>query len=175
MKKVGLSYESDVQMLKEIFASTSEKIAVATVTDSFENLDDSDSLHPATTNSCLRLLSVAMTRGVTRLPNRLYVPTSIEEIYIGKAYPEILGKAAISSGQRYLVGGDVTAVVQEPTVMSITALLWKPDIEFIDPRLLIQPVQRETAEILLVKNLALLCMIEASDEFASAEVVPNHI
>ena len=197
MKKAGLNYGCAFQRLKGISASTSEMIAVATVTDFLDLFDNSYSLHPATIDSCLQLFSVAMTRGVPRLLNRLYVPTSIGEIYISKAYPEILGKATISSRQRNSVGGDVTAIAQGATVMSIknlglscledndthidtqphavARLVWKPDIDFMDPRLLIQPVQRETAEILLVERLSLLCMVEASNSFASAEVVPNHI
>ena len=197
MKKAGLNYGSSFQGLRRISASTSEKIAVATISDFSDTFDDSYPLHPARIDCCLQLFSVAMAKGVPRCLNELWVPTSVEEVHIRRANSEILAKATIRSSQRSRISGDVTALAEGVTVMSIAGLglsrleenmpeseskrdavarlTWKPDIDFLEPRLLIRSPQLKIRDLLLVEKLTLLCTIEGSNKFASAEIAPNHV
>ena len=197
MSKAGLNYGRNFQGLRRISASTSERIAVATISDSLETFDDSYPLHPAKIDSCLQLSSVAMTRGIPRFLNQLYVPTSIGEVQIRRADSDILAKATVLSSQRTLVSGDVTALAQGVTVMSMTGLglsrlednttdddnkrdavaclTWRPDIDFMESSLLMDPPQRANGDLLLVEKLCLLCMVEVSNSFAPAEIPPDHV
>ena len=197
MNKAGLNYGKTFQGMRRISASTRERTAVATVRDSLDIFDDSYPLHPAKLDSCLQLFSVAMTKGVPRFLNQLYVPTSIGEVQIRRAESEILARATVGSSQRSRTGGDVSAVAQGVTVMSMTGLelsrleenptesdtkqdavarlTWKPDIDLMDSRLLIHPPTRTNKDLILAEKLSLLCTIEVSNSFASAEIPPNYI
>ena len=110
----------------------------------------------------------------------------------------ILAKATVLLSHRSLVRGDITALAQGTKVMNMTglgmsclednnktnneahreavaSLTWKPDIDFVESEPLIRSTPRERENFLLAEKLALLCMIEASDRFASTEVPSNHV
>ena len=197
MRKTGLNYGRNFQGLKMISASPKENIAVASVSNSLEISDDSYPLHPVEIDSCLQLLSVAMTKGISRFANQLYVPTSIGEVHIRRASSEILAKATITSSQRNQVDGNLIALSQGKTVMSmkglglscledqmtddvlredaLACLTWKPDVDLVEPATLFDEPLRERADLLLAEKLCLLCMVEVSNRFASSELPLNHV
>ena len=197
MNKVGLNYGRTFQGMRKISASPRQKTAVATVRDSLDISDDLYPLHPAKIDSCLQTFSVAMTQGIPRFLNGLSVPTSIEEIQIRRADSEILAKATILSSQRSRICGDMRAVSEGVTVMSIrglelsrledstvegdarqdtiACLTWKPDIDLMGSRLLTPPSRGLNEDLLLAEKLSLLCTIEVSNNFASLGLPPNHL
>ena len=197
MRKVGLNYGKSFQRLRTVSASTNEKMAVASISDSLEAINESYPLHPASIDSCLQLFSVAMTKGVPRLFNQLFVPTSIEEVYLRRANREVVAKATVLSNQNTMVRGDVIALAQGETVMSMTGLrlslledskidsnndqqavarlTWKPDINFQEPKNLMHTLESEHGDVLLAEKLGLLCVIETSSKFAASETPRSHI
>ena len=197
MNKAGLNYGKTFQGMRKISASTRQRTAVASVRDSLDVSDDLYPLHPTKIDSCLQILSVAMTQGIPRFLNQLYVPTSIEEVRICRADSEILSKATILSSQRNRICGDMSAVAEGVTVMSmrglelsrledstaesdtrqdtIACLTWKPDIDLMGSSLLLRSSGSLNEDLLLAEKLSLLCTIEVSNNFASLELPPNHI
>ena len=197
MKKAGLNYGPAFQGLENISASPNDRIAVADIIDPLETNDIQYPIHPAVIDLCLQLFSVALAKGRPHQSRQLFVPTSIAELYIHGASLPIQAEAAISSVSRDRVSGDAVALKNGGVVVSLNGLtlslledneaikdldphaaaclLWKPCIEFMDPKKLILPLSRKRESIILGERLVLLCILESCDRLVSSDRSLRHM
>ncbi|KAJ5920923.1 Fum1p [Penicillium verhagenii] len=80
----GLSYRGVFQGLMGISANPTKPVATATVKDDPEGHASRYLIHPAAIDSCLQLLSVAATSGLSYRFDQMVIPAGIEEIYISR-------------------------------------------------------------------------------------------
>lgn len=200
MKSVGLNYGPYFQGLKETFAAPGSSTATGKIRHPTAMIQDSYQLHPTSIDCCLQLFMLAVCEGVSRRLDRLFVPTEIAELYIGKTSPtseflaratsssestaSIAGAAIATTGGGEIVlslkGGKFSAVeneVGETDNVAAAEIAWKPDIELIAAERLLRP-RREpgmTVGWLLAEELCVMCIIEMKDRLGCLKVALPHL
>ncbi|KAF7176880.1 hypothetical protein CNMCM7691_004164 [Aspergillus felis] len=182
MARVGLNYGPRFTGLENISAGVTEKKAAADIIDrpgnEFESLY---ALHPATLDLVLQTWTVAAFQGEYRAFNQLFLPTFIEELFVGDGRgKEIRISTAttgrnVAQGQSYGVGNDGdlifflkgfrgTALESDESLPDLTALSlqWKPDFSLLDACKLTRPTYDVREQLALAERLYLLCAVEAN-------------
>ncbi|KAK8017706.1 hypothetical protein PG993_014032 [Apiospora rasikravindrae] len=196
MSRVGLNYGPRFTGLKDITASASDRLAAARVTDTQEETESPYLLHPSTLDIILQAWTVASTKGEYRTFNKLFLPTFIEEIYVGSAaasktlyvHTTATGAAGTAHGASYGVVNDEVvfflkgfkgtpledAGLDKPPEMTALHLQWKPDVEFLEAGALMKPKFDITPQLVMLERLYILCAAEAKEVLADANASQPH-
>ena len=197
MRRFGLNYGPRFRGLKDISAHTSERKAVATLSDRLDEKETPYQLHPATIDSAFQLFSVAAFKGVPRLFNKLSVPTYIEELYIRPSKKDIMIQAEAESSPGGALFGNLAGVVDGEITINLKGLRmsplgdndeglnddphaaveleWKSDINFLDAAKLMRPAKDITKSHLLIEKLALACMVESQFQLSNLKTPQPHL
>lgn len=188
MAGVGLNYGPRFTGLQNITAGVTERSAVAEITDRVG--DGSESyypLHPATLDSVLQLWMVSAFQGDYRLFKNSFVPTYIEEIYVGVGTGKSVRIKTITAGrnvaagrhhaegQSYGVGIEDGELVyslkgfrgtklqsdDDPPELTALQLQWKPDFSFLDAGKLTRGTYNFREQLYLAEKLYILCAVES--------------
>ncbi|OLN96884.1 Lovastatin diketide synthase LovF 4 [Colletotrichum chlorophyti] len=157
------------------------------------------SLHPRTVDQALQTLIVANSMGQPRLLNQIYLPTHINEIYISTiATSKRLMLQTLKSGESGTCHGDSVGILPDdpsgPPVMfmkglrflpvelhsseakgledaKIAQMVWKPSVDFYDPRRLVSVVSTESFARTnqMLEELFILCGSAALDEIGDID------
>ena len=200
MKSVGLNYGPYFRGLSNVSAQPGSNTASSTISAPSAIIQDSYQLHPTTMDCCLQLFMIATSEGISRRLDRLFVPTKIEELYVGQVSPNtdflaratsigssnasITGNAVVSSRDGIVVmslkGGLFSPVDSEEVETDTVAaaeIIWKPDIDLITANSLIRPRREEKMREswLLVEELCLMCIIEMQYRLSACTSVLPHL
>lgn len=193
MKRFGLNYGPRFQGLRDITAGISQRMAVAYIDNTSEDSESFYTMHPCTIDFAFQLFSVAAFKGLSRLFTKLSIPTYIEELYIRPTSTEILIAADAEVTPRGAFFGDAVGVAPDiGTVFRLknlrlspltdasdvrgsdphaaVELVWKPDINCLDPSTLIHVTKNSGGLSLMVERMALACMIESSLLLAERDI-----
>ncbi|KAL2817757.1 hypothetical protein BDW59DRAFT_165803 [Aspergillus cavernicola] len=197
LSRVGLNYGPRFTGLKNITAGVTESSAVLDITDDVRD-DGSESsypLHPTTLDIMLQSWTVAAFRGVYSAFNQSFLPTFIQELYVGVGSGQTIHVKTTTSrhnaaagraqaeGQSYAVGqnGENVLILKgfrgtplpceedEPDLTALQ-LQWKPDVSFLDAARLTRPTYDFRHQIALTEKLYVLCALESNQ---SLEGVPS--
>lgn len=194
LRSAGLNYGPYFRGLKGTSALPGSTTAVGNISAPTAYIQDYYQLHPTSIDCCLQLFMIAVSEGVARRLDRLFVPTEIPELYIGKPSPtsEIVARVTASAVSIASISGDAIATsVDGEVVLSLKGgqfslveneteatdniaaaeILFKPDIDFTPALTLIRPRQEEDMREswLLVEKLSLMCMIEMRNRTESVK------
>ncbi|KAI2635455.1 acyl transferase domain-containing protein [Xylaria nigripes] len=193
-RDVGLIYGPQFQGLGRTSTHLLHNVAVADLR--LDTIPESDPLdgavydfHPATSDACLQLMTVAAARGQARLFHRKTLPTYIGDAYFKKPQGTISAEATVDvlpngSTIGTCIGTDTaqSVVMQLKDVKLIPLddgdspaedphaagrLFWKPDIDFQDASRLIKSEKKVREAYFRLQRLVLLCCISARDEIRS--------
>jgi acyl transferase domain-containing protein len=195
LSRIGLNYSNRFVGLENISASPVAQVASLSITDR-QVEGEEYALHPSTLDQVLQSWSVALAKGEHHQLDKLFLPTFIEQFYVGtngsqsalRARTSSQGKIGAAVGSSYglvdahdkseiafvlngfqtsrLEGGDFTQSAPELRYMSIQ---WHPAIGFADPSTLIRPSRDATADIILSEQYGLLAAVEIHQVAASVE------
>ncbi|EAW17483.1 putative polyketide synthase, partial [Aspergillus fischeri NRRL 181] len=194
MARVGLNYGPRFVGLENITAGVTEKKAAADIIDrpgnEFESLY---ALHPATLDLVLQTWTVAAFQGEYRAFNQLFLPTFIEELFVGDGRgKEIRISTAttgrnVAQGQSYGVGNDGNLVFllkgfrgtalesdESPPDLTALSLQWKPDFSLLDASKLTRPTYDVREQLALAERLYLLCAVEANKTIQGVTATQPH-
>lgn len=184
MKRFGLNYGPRFQGMREITAGISTRRAIAYIDNITEDSESFYTMHPCTIDFAFQLFSVAAFKGLSRLFTQLSVPTYIGELYIRPTATEILITADAEVTPRGAFFGDAVGVSLDGTVFRLKnlklspltdasdvygsdphaaiKLVWKQDINHIDPINLMHVIKHSGNLSLMAERMALACMVESS-------------
>ncbi|EER36725.1 polyketide synthase [Histoplasma capsulatum H143] len=184
MRHVGLNYGPAFTGLENIQSSTTAHFASANV--SYSSVPDEEipyPLHPTVIDFSLQLFGVAMTRGVYRKFSQMALPTRIDtiDIYNCTADMHLTSSATTADSGAFSGHGDISSdgkavlrirglkfsTVEEELFENLdkhaaSRLIWAPDIDFLDPKLLFQPpkIRNRDISFSLLSELTTLCVME---------------
>ncbi|KAI1387971.1 uncharacterized protein F4822DRAFT_430721 [Hypoxylon trugodes] len=199
MERNGFFYGPEFQALSNITSSTTEQIAEALLIDQHKHTSGLFSLHPVAIDASLQLLMIATTRGLCRNFNGLYVPTSIDELIIGKGASIMNARAEVKNND--LRQGEVELIADGRLALRIQGLQlaplendndldaqaqqgidkhaaahihWLPDFDFADHRGLFAAPKPDRALLKLQQELSFLCMLQELQAVENVEVCQPH-
>jgi malonyl CoA-acyl carrier protein transacylase len=194
MARVGFNYGPQFTGLENISAGVTEKIAVADIVDHPGGESESlYSLHPTTLDLVLQTWTVAAFQGHYRDLKDLYLPTFIEELYVGDGAGKSICLQTTTVGedpalgQSYGIDKDghlvllmkglrTTRLESDNTAPELKALQlqWKPDINFLDASTLTRPAYDTREQLVLIERLFVLCAIESNREIQGIHATQPH-
>lgn len=200
LRSVGLNYGPNFRGLKSTTVEPGSNTAAATILPPSTPIQDSYQIHPSSMDCCLQLFMTAACEGISRRLDRLFVPTKVEELYIGKFSPhsDLLARAtsvgesaAAINGYAVatspcgdvvfsLKGGNFSAVDSEEDETDNVAaaeIVWKADIDLIAAEALIRPRREKNTreDLLLVEELCVMCIIEMQCCLPEASSILPHL
>ena len=197
MKRTGLNYGPSFQDLTDITAGPSDGTAVASISDRYGSSETAYQVHPTTIDMCLQLFTVGMAGGIDRRLRKLCVPTSMEELYIGRSGADIRVQVSASASKKGAISGDAVAMADGDVILSLkrgrftplehqdpadgadaiaaAQLHWKPDIDFAPADKLMRQRVHFREETLDLERLALLCMLETRHRISSLGTDVDHL
>lgn len=193
MKRFGLNYGPRFQGMREITAGISKRRAMAYIDNISEDSESFYTMHPCTIDFAFQLFSVAAFKGLSRLFTQLSVPTYIGELYIRPTAAEIFIAADAEVTPRGAFFGDAVGVspdvgtvfrlknlklspltdasdVRGSDPHAAVELVWKPDINQLDPINLMHVTKHSGNLSLIVERMALACMVESSLLLAERDI-----
>lgn len=195
MSRVGLNYTGKFARLANIAASVTEMIASADVVDEQE-VHESYMMHPSTLDLVFQSLTVAKARGIYRDFNKLFLPTFIEEIYIGDGRNKPVQINTVSLSKSDAVQGDsygtsngeivfalkgfqgkpmVNSDADTSLQLNTLQLQWKPYPEFLKVGDLIHPRSDMRKATQLCERLTVLCAIETRNAISGLTAAQPHL
>ena len=196
MSRVGLKYGPRFTGLENITASVLEKVAAADIMDKQETAESLYMLHPSTLDLVFQSLTVATCQGVYRTFKKLFLPTFIEELYVGDATRKAIqistsaaGKSGTFQGDSYgtsegetvfyLKGFRGTTMedsgIEKPPELQSLQLQWKPHFEFLDARDLMTVKYDIREQIQHLERLYVLCAIESRNALSGVSTEQPHL
>lgn len=178
--RIGLNYGTRFQGLEAISADPVRPLAAMSVVDR-QDEGEPYTLHPATLDLILQSWAVAATCGQYRELTHLFLPTFVEEFYVGCGTGQRIHGDTVSRGLRGTALGDSIGEVNgrlayvlrgfkgtkmEESLgahvpeLKALALHWHPDIETRDLSGLIRPSRDLTAENAILERFFVLCASE---------------
>ena len=181
LRETGLNYTGLFQGMKDISAGVGVTFCEADL----ENSSGPYLLHPATLDSALQMLSVAMSNGLSRRFDRVFMPTWIETLEIRPGKALMHAYASVSTSSRSRIEGSVSALAEDglPRASmhgiqmspletskesnsdrdeSIAYVDWRPSIDFLNPADLILPTSARRHSRLICEKLTLFCIIQTA-------------
>ena len=184
LSRIGLNYGPRFIGLQDITASPVEAVAAVTITDR-QDEGEPYALHPSTLDLILQSWSVAATHGEYRHLDTTFLPTFIENFFVGAAAGKTLqvqstsrGIPGSALGDSYgVVDGDIGFVMhgfkgtkmegslgQQAPEQTALSIQWHPAVDFAPVHTLIRPTRDATAEIQFVERFAVMVTVEISCE-----------
>lgn len=195
MARVGLNYTGKFARLQNIAASVIEPIASADVVDEEEVGESSYMMHPSTLDLVFQSLTVAKAHGIYRNFNTLFLPTFIEELYVGDGSRKAVQINTAAIGKSGTVQGDSYGISNGEFVFSLKGfqgkpminsgtetsmelntlqLQWKPHPEFLKAGDLMQLRSDIRDLIQICERLEVLCAIETRNAISSLTAAQPH-
>ncbi|KAI1379833.1 putative polyketide synthase [Hypoxylon crocopeplum] len=195
LARAGLILGPRFTGMKNMTASVTEPKASAHVRDEQYDGESYYPLHPVTLDALLQTLTVATVRGEHREFAKLFLPTSIQELYVSNSanreihinttFPRLSVTAGgycvgVLDGEtaffvRNFRGTSVEGLRMEATGESTALhLQWKPHFDFLSPSSLTKPRPDMTPQVALLERLFVLCTIEAKQKLLSADPASPH-
>ncbi len=196
MSRVGLNYGPRFTGLQDITASVLEKMSAAVVIDKLEISESLYMIHPSTLDLVFQSLTVAISQGIFRTFTTLFLPTFIEELYVG----DVTGKTVqintaaagkpgtfqgnsygTSEGQTvlYLKGFKGTTLedsgIEKATDLQSLQIQWKPHVDFLDAGDLMTVKYDIREQIQHLERLYVLCAIESRNTLCSVSTEQPHL
>ena len=196
MLRVGLNYMGKFARLENIAASVTELIASADVVDEQEAGESSYMMHPSTLDLIFQSLTVAKARGIYRDFNKLFLPTFIEELYVGDGRNKAVQISTASLGKSDAVQGDSYGTSDGEVVFSLKGfqgkpminsgadtslqlntlqLQWKPHPEFLKAGDLMYTRSNMREAIQVCERLTVLCAIKTRNAISSLTAAQPHL
>ncbi|KAL1618724.1 Type I Iterative PKS [Neofusicoccum ribis] len=191
MQKLGSSRSGPFKALKEISADPCSNTAAASVYAEVSGMDERYSMHPAIIDQVFQMFGVASIRGQPRLCDDISIPTSIDEMYIGKARGELNVQATSApNGDAVAVSrsGDILLFLRgaafsvaektkdlEPEPPAAVQVDWKRDITFMDPGSLMKPAEGRRELVILLEKLFFLSAAEVVETLAGIKATRDHL
>jgi hypothetical protein len=195
MARVGLNYGSRFTGLKNITASVIDRIAAAEILDVQDTTESAYMMHPSTLDLVFQSLTVAHTQGIYRDFKSLFLPTFIEELYVGDATGKSLrintaatGKTGTVQGNSYGTSADETVFflkgfrgqamgdsgMEQPPELKTLQLQWKPHLDFLKAGDLMELRSDIKDLIQLLERLYVLCAIETRTAITGLTAAEAH-
>ncbi|KAI0973453.1 putative polyketide synthase [Xylaria arbuscula] len=194
MRKVGLRFGPCFTGLDHITASVNTDAASAVIQDNGD-IKLTYPLHPTTIDSVLQSALVAINRGQPQRLKHSMLPTLIEEMYIRGANAGQNIHVNTSSQKHglcangvtddtlvfYLKGLEFSALDGRPyqpnDQLETAQLVWKPHLEFVDPRILIKPTQKDELSWVnpLIERIFILCIMDLVDDIVHIPPPQGHL
>ncbi|KAF2259662.1 putative polyketide synthase [Lojkania enalia] len=196
LSRVGLNYTGKFARLSNMAASVVEPFASAEVFDERDPHESSYAVHPSTLDMIFQSLTIAKARGIYRDFNTLFLPTYIEELYVGDATRNTVqintsatGEAGIVQGHSYgLVNGDFVYALKgfqgtsirnadtEPSLAHTTLeLQWKPHPKYLETKSLMH-MKKDIRDVIRVsERLEVLCAIETRNAIQGLTAAQPHL
>jgi len=196
MSRVGLNYTGKFARLENIAASVTEPIASADVVDEQEVGESSYMMHPSTLDLVFQSLTVAKARGIYRDFNKLFLPTFIEELYVGDGRNKAVQINTASLGKSDAVQGDSYGTSNGEVVFSLKGfqgkpminsgadtslqlntlqLQWKPHPEFLKAGDLMYTRSDMREAIQICERLTVICAIETRNAISGLTAAQPHL
>jgi len=196
LSRVGLNYAGKFARLSNMAASVVEPFASAEVVDERDVGESSYAIHPSTLDMIFQSLTIAKTQGIYRNFNTLFLPTYIEELYVGEAAGKTVkintsatGEAGAVEGNSYgLVEGDFVYALKgfqgtsmrnadpEPSLINTTLQLqWKPHPRYLEAGTLLHLKKDFRPVIQISERLAVLCAIESRNAIQGLTPAQPHL
>lgn len=196
MSRVGLNYGPRFTGLKNITASIVEKLAAAAIVDKQEVAESSYMLHPSTLDLVFQSLTVASCRGIYRDFKTLFLPTFVEELYVGDVAGKVIrvntaatGKPGAVEGSSYGISDNEMVFslkgfrgrsmedlgIQEPPELRTLQLQWKPHFDFLKAGDMMTLKYDIRKQIQCLERLYIFCAIEARDALHGLSTVHPHL
>ncbi|KAF7531991.1 hypothetical protein G7054_g8366 [Neopestalotiopsis clavispora] len=191
LSRIGLNYSNRFVALEDITASPVEQSASVSITDC-QIAGEEYALHPSTIDAVLQSWSVALTQGQPHRVDKLFLPTYIDQFYVGAGGSRMglrvrttsVGRIGKELGNAYGVVGDsgdelafllkgFQATTMESTRSKDAQDLrymspqWHPAIDFAALETLIRPTRDLTADIIFFEQFGLLCAAEIHEVAAT--------
>ena len=142
MARVGLNYTGKFARLENIAASVIEPIASADVVDEVEVNESSYMMHPSTLDLVFQSLTVAKAQGIYRNFDTLFLPTFIEELYVGDGSRKVVQINTVAVGNSGTVQGDSYGISNGEFVFSLKGFQGKPMVNSsAEPSLVLNTLQ----------------------------------
>lgn len=194
LKNAGLNYGGAFEGLAEISAGVIAKSGNASI-DAYQG---PYLIHPTTVDMCLQLFSVAVSNGIPRRFDRVFMPVSIEALEVRKSNSNLTVQAVAVSSSRKVIKGYVVARKedQQPAISmrgvklspletskelaksessSIAQLEWRPCIDLCNPADLIFASGGSRASRILCEKLTILCIVETSLRLEALQTPLKHL
>lgn len=193
MSRIGLNYSNRFVGLENITASPVAQVASVSITDR-QIPGEEYALHPSTLDQVLQSWSVALAKGEHHQLDKLFLPTFIEQFYVGadgslstlRVRTASKGKIGAAVGSAYgLVGdkGNVAFVLngfqtstmeggsftQSAPELKYMSIQWHPAIDFVALETLMRPSRDVTDHIILAEQYGLLAAAEVYHVAATVE------
>ncbi|KAH8433977.1 Mycolipanoate synthase [Aspergillus melleus] len=196
MARVGLNYGPRFTGLEDMAASVADKVAAAQILDKQEPAESPYMLHPSTLDLVFQSLTVATCQGIYRTFKSLFLPTFIEEMYIGDAAGKRIsistaaaGKPGTVEGASYGITDDEMVFylkgfrgkamedsgVDQPAELRFLQLQWKPHFDFLKAGDLMKLKFNIRDQIQDLERLYVLCSIEARNALKGRSTSHPHM
>lgn len=189
LSRTGLNYSNRFVGLKDITASPVDTSASASILDR-QDPNEIYALHPSTIDIVLQSWSVAATRGEYRKLDKMFLPTFIDQFYIGasgtqkmlRLHTKAHESAVVALGDSYGVSNDDDlsfvlngfhgtrmngSIKQERPELNAWSTQWHPSFDFAPPETLIRPTGYMTSSFMLLEQFSLLCEVEIQEVAAT--------
>ncbi|OJI87738.1 hypothetical protein ASPTUDRAFT_61784 [Aspergillus tubingensis CBS 134.48] len=179
MAKCGLNFGPTFQRLDDVRSDTTTTNATSEVNGKQED-GIGYHVHPTVIDTSLQLLSVAAFRGFANTTGKVMVPTKLEELCVSRCSEDVQVRASASYTQGDHIIGDAKCVTADDRIIirssgvklsvledqvsvrcseATARAEWGPDIDFLDPSILIKPSMDRSFHMAILGELAHLCMI----------------
>lgn len=196
MSRVGLNYGPRFTGLENIAASVLENTATAVV---FDKQDVSESLymiHPSTLDLAFQSLTVASCRGIYRAFRSLFLPTFIEELYVGNVTGKKVHIKTIAAGKPGAIQGNLYGISESAMVFYLKGfrgkavedsgmeklpelktlqLQWKPHFQFLDAGDLMKLKYDIREQVQDLEKLYVLCAVESRNALSGIPTTQPHL
>lgn len=193
MKQIGFEYGPEFFGLTKITSSTTENLSFGEIKNRYQEAPYV--FHLTTLDACLRLILVAMSKGLGRSFGHVAVPTRIEEIDVARgglmmgaqagklSATEAPGVDCVSEGRTclrirgvYLIPIDDEGDSDSPWDRHAAARLeWGPDFDFFDAASLFKPPESNIEETTLQEEMTLLCIAESVERLRFLDTDQWHL
>ena len=196
MSRVGLNYGPRFTGLENITVSVVEKVAAAVVLDKHEVTESLYMLHPSTLDLVFQSLTVAGCRGIYRTFKTLFLPTFIEELYVGNAKGKAVQVNTAAAGKAGTVQGDSYGIsesemvfflkgfrgkamedlgMEKPPELKSLQIQWKPHIEFLNAGDLMKVTYDVREQVKHLERLYVLCAVESRNALSGLSTAQPHL
>jgi malonyl CoA-acyl carrier protein transacylase len=196
LRERGLEYGSKFRLLQHISAHPTQHSATA----SLERDGSSDTVDAPTIDQCLQLVAVAMSNGLSRKCDGVGMPVYIQEVFVGKAGPDMFLEATASGSTLGRTSGSACAQSSAEVGVKIDGvefmgfdealpgdgdqklcsnLVWAPDVDLVPEGCLLTPCKPSMSTIDETygprQQFFDMCIIETARLIAGLEPASEHL
>ena len=196
LSRAGLNYTGRFAGMNNIVASVVEPIAELDIVDEQDVEESSYMIHPSTLDVVFQSMSVAMTKGIYRHFDKMFLPTAIEELYIGDSCRKAIrvNTAAIDKwdtvrGESYGISNGefvfslqgfrgkpmANSGVEASEISRTLQIQFKPHYEFLNVGNLMQAETYLKKVLQMCERLIVLCAIETRSMVAGLIPAEPHL